>query len=76
MSRLAPTFQRASRGSSRGISYFNSKNSNVSYGMSSKKDTKLLDTKILKPNTPGYSSVMKTSLKEKNPNIYESSHDR
>lgn len=64
MSRLASNFQRASRGSSRGaLSYYNAKNLNPSYGVSSKKDTKYYDAKTLKSNTPVYSSALKSSLK-------------
>lgn len=72
MSRLTRNFQQASRGSSRGISYYNMKSSTPSYGASSGKNTKYYDQKLLKSSTPAHSSIVKSSLKEKNTNIYES----
>ena len=76
MSRLAPGFQRASRGSSRGLNYYNMKGSAPLYGTSSKKDTKYYDNKLLKNNTPAYSSALKSSLKERNGNYYDSATDK
>lgn len=76
MSRLTPSFQRASKGSSRGISYYNMKGSAPLNGTSSKKDTKYYDNKILKNSMPSYSSALKSSMKERNGNNYDYGYDR
>lgn len=72
MSRLGVSVRKVSRGSSRGIQYYDPmKNSLPSYGYSSKKDHKFYDSKHIKNQTPAYSSALKSSIREKNTYNYE-----
>ena len=70
MSSLGTSVQRATRASSRGINYYNNnmKSSLPNYGYSSKKDPKFYETKLLKSQTPAYSSALRNSMRNRNNN--------